>query len=138
MAWRNRDDPANAPHPIVVAKSSDGGVTWARTPIADATPAPPSAPAPAGNAGFPKMAADPRTGNLYVVYVGFTFGDLDTIVQRSTDNGATWSPPVRVNDDPRGNGVFGQQRRCGAPVQEPHVLPRTIVNRSSVQNTTRR
>ena len=105
MAWRNRDDPANAPHPIVVAKSSDGGATWTRTPIQDATVAPTTAPAPAGNAGFPKMAADPTTGNLYVAYLGFNFGDLDALVQRSTDNGATWSQPVRVNDDPRGNGI---------------------------------
>ena len=43
-AWRNRDDPAAAPHPIVVAKSSDGGVTWTRTPIQDATPAPTGTP----------------------------------------------------------------------------------------------
>jgi len=105
MAWRNRDDPANAPHPIVVAKSTDGAATWTRTPINDATPAPTGIPAPTGNAGFPKMAVDPNSGNIYVTYLGFDFGDLDTIVQRSTDNGATWSRPVRVNDDPRGNGV---------------------------------
>jgi hypothetical protein len=105
IAWRNRDDPATAPHPIVVAKSSDGGATWTRTPIQDATVAPTTAPAPAGNAGFPKMAVDPNSGTLYVTYLGFNFGDLDTLLQRSTDNGATWSQPVRVNDDPRGNGV---------------------------------
>jgi hypothetical protein len=108
IAWRNRDDPANAPHPIVVAKSSDGGVTWTRTSINDATPAPAGIPAPAGNAGFPKMAFDPNTGpfgTLYVTYVGFDFGDLDLIVQRSMDGGVTWSRPLRVNDDPRGNGV---------------------------------
>ena len=108
MAWRNRDDPANAPHPIVVAKSSDGGVTWTRTPINDATPAPAGIPAPTGNAGFPKMAYDPNTGPfgaLYVTYLGFDFGDLDVLVQRSIDTGVTWSPPLRVNDDPRGNGV---------------------------------
>jgi hypothetical protein len=105
IAWRNRDDPAAAPHPIEVAKSSDGGLTWTRTPIQDATVAPTTAPAPAGAAGFPKMAVDPASGNLYVTYLGFNFGDLDTLVQRSTDNGATWSQPLRVNDDPRGNGV---------------------------------
>jgi hypothetical protein len=105
IAWRNRDDPAAAPHPIEVAKSSDGGATWTRTPIQDVTAAPATAPAPAGAAGFPKMAVDTNSGTLYVTYLGFNFGDLDTLVQRSTDNGATWSQPVRVNDDPRGNGV---------------------------------
>ncbi len=108
IAWRNRDDPANAPHPIVVARSSDGGVTWARTPINDATPAPAGIPAPTGNAGFPKMAVDPNAGpfgTLYVTYLGFDFGDLDVLVQRSLDTGVTWSRPVRVNDDPMRNGL---------------------------------
>lgn len=105
LAWRNRDDPAAAPHPIEVAKSSDGGATWTRTPIVDATVAPTTAPPPTGNAGFPKMAVDLNSGTLYVVYLGFNFGDLDALIQRSTDNGATWSQPLRVNDDPRGNGV---------------------------------
>ncbi|HEX2046916.1 MAG TPA: sialidase family protein [Acidimicrobiales bacterium] len=109
IAWRNRDDPQNtvatAPRPMVVAKSTDGGATWTRTPIGEVGPAPTTAPAPAGSSGYPRMAVDPRTGALYVVYVGFNFGDLDTILQRSTDGGTTWSPPLRVNDDPRGNGV---------------------------------
>jgi hypothetical protein len=54
------------------------------------------------------MAVDPNSGpfgTLYVAYLGFNFGDLDTLVQRSIDGGVTWSQPVRVNDDPRGNGV---------------------------------
>ncbi|MDQ4098846.1 MAG: glycoside hydrolase, partial [Actinomycetota bacterium] len=106
IAWRNRDDPPNTvPHPIVVAKSTDGGVTWARTPIGDVGPPPTGIPAPAGTSGYPRMAVDPRSGALYVVYVGFNFGDLDVIFQRSTDGGATWSQPLRVNDDPRGNGM---------------------------------
>src|SRR5262249_23133928 len=29
----------------------------------------------------------------------------DILLRRSTDGGATWSPPVRVNDDPAGTGV---------------------------------
>lgn len=105
IAWRNRDDPATAPHPIVVAKSADGGATWSRTPIGDVGPAPTTAPAPAGSSGYPRMAVDQKTGALYVVYVGFNFGDLDAILQRSTDGGVTWSQPLRINDDPKGNGV---------------------------------
>ncbi|MFN2607913.1 MAG: cell wall-binding repeat-containing protein [Acidimicrobiales bacterium] len=105
VAWRNRDDPANAPHPIVVAKSTDGGTTWTRTPIGNVGPAPTSAASPAGSSGYPRMAVDAKSGALYVVYSGFNFGDLDVILQRSTDGGATWSPPLRVNDDPKGNGV---------------------------------
>ncbi|MDQ6727979.1 MAG: hypothetical protein M3066_17735 [Actinomycetota bacterium] len=105
LAWRNRDDPSSAPHPIVVAKSTDGGVTFTRTSIGDVGPAPATAPAPTGSSGYPRMAVDPKSGALYVVYVGFNFGDLDTIIQHSTDGGATWSPPLRVNDDPKGTGV---------------------------------
>jgi len=105
IAWRNRDDPGTATHPIVVAKSSDGGATWSRTPIGDVGAPPTSAPAPAGSSGYPRMAIDPNNGALYVVYVAFNFGDLDTIFQRSTDGGATWSAPLRVNDDPKGNGI---------------------------------
>jgi hypothetical protein len=105
VAWRNRDDPSTAPHPIVVAKSTDGGATFTRSSLGDVGPAPTTAPAPAGSAGYPRMAVDAKSGAIYVVYVGFNFGDLDTILQRSTDGGATWSPPTRVNDDPKGNGM---------------------------------
>jgi putative cell wall-binding protein len=105
IAWRNRDDPATAPHPIVMAKSTDAGKTWTRTPVGDVGPAPTNVPAPAGSSGYPRTAIDPKSGAIYVVYTGFNFGDLDAIFQRSTDGGATWSPPVRLNDDPRGNGI---------------------------------
>jgi len=88
-----------------VAKSTDGGVTWSSTNLGDVGPAPATAPPPAGSSGYPRMAVDPKNGNLYVVYVGYNFGDLDVIMQRSTDKGATWSPPARVNDDPMGNGA---------------------------------
>ena len=108
IAWRNRDDPqatvGTSNRPIVVAKSTDGAQTWTRTPIGDVGPAPTTAPPPAGSSGYPRMAVDPKNGNLYVVYVGFN-ADLDVLFQRSTDRGATWSPPKRINDDPAGNGA---------------------------------
>jgi hypothetical protein len=67
IVWRNRDDPSTAPHPIELAKSTDGGATFTRTPIFDVGPAPAAAPAPTGFAGYPRIAVDPRNGVLYVV-----------------------------------------------------------------------
>lgn len=98
VGWRNRD-PAPAPNNIVVAKSADGGATWTRSAVADVTSAPGSHIA----GGFPKLAVEPRTGAIDVVYRGIKFGDPDVFFQRSTDGGTTWSPPLRVNDDPQGN-----------------------------------
>lgn len=63
---------------------------------------------------FPVMAADistgPNRGNLYVTwtnigYPGINSGnDADIYMIRSEDNGTTWSDPVRVNQDPSGQG----------------------------------
>jgi hypothetical protein len=107
IVWRNRDDGYQTQkRPLVLAKSTDGGATFTRTSVDDFAPAPATAVAPAGSAGYPRIAVDPKSGALYIVHVGFDFGDdLDTVLQRSTDGGATWSAPVRVNDDPKGNGV---------------------------------
>ncbi|MBS1493260.1 MAG: T9SS type A sorting domain-containing protein [Bacteroidetes bacterium] len=54
---------------------------------------------------FPKIAADGSygayRGNVYVVYEANPLGPdvADVFVVRSTDYGATWGTPVRVNDD---------------------------------------
>ncbi len=63
---------------------------------------------------FPSMAVDnstgPNRGTIYIVWpnVGFpginTGNDIDIYLIRSTDNGATWSSPIRVNQDPPGLG----------------------------------
>src|SRR5207249_8203130 len=41
---------------------------------------------------------------IYVNRIDTRFGDPDVFVAHSRDQGATWSEPVRVNDDPKGNG----------------------------------
>jgi hypothetical protein len=57
---------------------------------------------------YPSMAADtsggPNRGNLYLVWSDARNGDADILFIRSTDGGQTWSQPVRINDDPVGNG----------------------------------
>jgi len=54
--------------------------------------------------GFGAMSADQQIdGYLYAVWADYRTGDADILLSRSTDNGTTWGPPVRVNDDPVGN-----------------------------------
>jgi hypothetical protein len=89
-----------------VVRSADGGQTW-------------SAPVDAAevydlpfhfdnscfrNFALPALAADPTTGELYLAWADERFGDADILLVTSSDGGQTWSAPVRVNDDPRGNG----------------------------------
>lgn len=62
---------------------------------------------------FPSMAVDisggPNNGTIYVVWsnVGVpginTGTDVSVYIMNSTNNGATWSTPVKVNQDPAGN-----------------------------------
>ncbi len=95
-AYRNRDAPSTAPHPVVVARSVDGGATWARTPVADMQPGPKDAN---NAAGFPRLAVDLKANTIYLVYQNFSAaGNVDLFVQHST-GGTSWSPPVKVNDD---------------------------------------
>ncbi len=61
---------------------------------------------------YPAMAADvwetsPYRGNLYIAYMDTSTAgtDYDIYFMKSEDGGVTWSEPVRVNDDPVGNGA---------------------------------
>ncbi len=59
--------------------------------------------------GFPQIAIDPRGGKrggpLYVSWSDYRNGDIDIFVSFSTNHGHTWSPAVRVNDDPVHDGA---------------------------------
>jgi hypothetical protein len=59
--------------------------------------------------GMPVTAVDrgegTHRGTIYVNWIDERNGDPDVFVIRSRDNGTTWSAPVRVNDDPVGNGA---------------------------------
>lgn len=64
-------------------------------------------PNPGGLLGQAWIAVDhsdgPTRGNVYLlasVVRSSSPDPLDVMFSRSTDGGATWSPPVRVNDDP--------------------------------------
>ena len=50
---------------------------------------------------FPHAAVNPVNGNVYVVFANNPAGvdKADVFLTQSTDGGATWSAPIRVNDD---------------------------------------
>jgi hypothetical protein len=49
----------------------------------------------------PAIAVDPATGAAYVTWEDARFTGVDAVaISRSTDRGATWSPPTRVNASP--------------------------------------
>jgi hypothetical protein len=76
------------------------------------TMAPSGGPNPGGLLGQANVAVDSSNGssrgNVYMLASVDPPGPdpLDVHLIRSTDGGVTWSPPVRVNDDPTGNGAW--------------------------------
>lgn len=96
---------------IVAARSTDGGQDWTRT---DAVTVKgfDSGTVQFPASSFPQLAANPSSGDLYIVYQQvpnadgsypgqadhFIGPDADVLFIRSTDNGATWSRPIVIND----------------------------------------
>ncbi|MEZ4690653.1 MAG: sialidase family protein [Ignavibacteria bacterium] len=88
-------------------KSTNGGITFGTDKnIAQGTP--PDIPISSSGVTFPSIAADitngPNSGNVYVAFCDSRNGDPDVFLTRSTNRGVNWSAPVRVNNDPVGNG----------------------------------
>src|SRR5215472_7923899 len=109
---------ANKPvvYSIGLMRSSDHGQTWSAptqafptTPVlrpdgsGASAPADPETGEPVRDTFSPQYTADPRNGNLYVVweegrFSGFQYNDI--AFSMSSDRGATWSAPIRINQTP--------------------------------------
>ena len=105
--------PDSAPYNVAFVKSTDGGATWTQ-PQTVASILTVGVIDP--NNGFqirtgdiiPEPAIDPKTGQLYAVWQDSRFngGHFDEVaLSTSTDGGATWSTPIRVNT-PTGKAAF--------------------------------
>jgi cysteine-rich repeat protein len=82
---------------ILVARSTDDGATW--TPPAALNT---NAGSDSGHDSFPQVTTDGAGSWVAVWYssdsLGGTIGtDYDILMARSTDSGATWTPPVALN-----------------------------------------
>jgi hypothetical protein len=107
--------PPNTEDYIGFAKSTNGGITYTTTNNAfDVNGIKTSSFNGWGISanGFARIAVDksngPRRGWMYVVTAQQNLppagSDADIVLNRSTDNGNTWSPGIRVNQDGLSNG----------------------------------
>ena len=56
-------------------------------------------------ASLPAFAASTVDDSLFAAWSDYRNGDADAYLARSTDGGETWDEPIRLNDDPSGNGA---------------------------------
>ncbi|HEV2488611.1 MAG TPA: sialidase family protein [Candidatus Acidoferrales bacterium] len=88
---------------IIFTTSHDGGQTFAPTrEIIKTAPIMFQVEAVARSNGFPQIAIDPRGGKAGLIFVSWSDyrnGDVDVFCSTSVDQGATWTPAVRVNTD---------------------------------------
>jgi imidazolonepropionase-like amidohydrolase len=98
------------PNGIVCKKSTDGGHTFGKEIRVSDMPEGWDSPVPGlmRHNGLPVTGVDrspgKNQGTVYVNWIDKRNGDLDVFVAASRDGGATWDPPVRINDDQRGTG----------------------------------
>jgi hypothetical protein len=98
------------PEGLIFKKSTNGGDTFSKEKVISKMPGGWDSPAPGvpRHNGMPVTLVDlsngPNRGTIYVNWIDKRNGDLDVFLASSRDGGETWSNPVRVNDDPKGNG----------------------------------
>ena len=110
------------------SRSTDGGKTFSTPTTAAVVNEVPFRPRNAffrfWSAGFPKLASAPG-GELYMVYTARPAekprDDGDIYVLKSTDKGATWTKPLRLNDD-QGNALQFFPEIAVGPDSTVHVM----------------
>jgi hypothetical protein len=113
-----------------VIRSTDKGVTWPKDSLKIAPSRERGAFDPdtgrniRAEGGIPDVAIDRASGTLYIVWQDASFSGVDEIAfSMSTDNGQTWSMPIKVNQTPRSSTAANQQ----AFVAGVHVTPNGTV-----------
>jgi len=98
------------PRGLVFDRSTDGGWTFGADRVIGEMPGgwDLDIPGISRSNGMPVTGVDhsdgPFRGTLYVNWIDTRNGDPDVFVAATRDGGETWTAPVRVNDDPVGNG----------------------------------
>jgi hypothetical protein len=115
---------------IAMIRSTDKGVTWDKqstviAPSRERGAFDPDTGRPIrAEGGIPEVAVDRASGALYAVWQDASFSGVDEIAfSMSTDNGLTWSTPIKVNQTPRSSTAANQQ----AFVPGVHVAANGVV-----------
>ncbi len=90
--------PYPGPFQLVLARSQDGGATWAESVVEDRVV--PTERFLAFLPPFPSIAVDPASGRVYVGFQDGRLGDPDAWVWSLPRDGRRWEGPARVNDTP--------------------------------------
>ena len=92
---------------IYFDKSTDGGLSFGTDRVIQQGLTP-TIPITSSGVTFPSIDTDvsggANNGNIYLVWCDGRNGDADIFLTRSTNKGADWSSPLRVNNDPVSNG----------------------------------
>src|SRR5581483_6627636 len=97
--WSQGDD-------IMMVTSRDGGKTYSHAkPIIHTAPIMFAIDTLDRANGFPPIAADSKSGRLYVTWSDYRNGDIDVFLASSSDRGKHWSSPIRVNNDAPHSGA---------------------------------
>lgn len=98
------------PWSLVVSSSADGGGHFRPGVVVDADVVAPERVMLIFTLPAPSIVAD-SGGRVFVAWHDARNGDWDAFLRRSPDGGRTWAPPLRLNDDPVGNGRHQYQPR---------------------------
>jgi hypothetical protein len=101
--WENLPGTYDAKFSLIVARSADRGRTWSAGHLVDADIVPPHRflvylP---DTPGF----AIGSNGRMVATWADARSGESDILSRSSGDAATSWTPPVRVNRDPAGDGV---------------------------------
>ncbi len=98
QSTRSVDEGKSPPAHLFFSETTDQGKTFKVKPIyeQDGNPATPTSTS--DWLGDAAPGVDLTTGNIYVAWEHMGAGTPNVLFMRSTDNGATWSTPLKVND----------------------------------------
>src|SRR3989449_11036980 len=93
---------------IMISKSTNGGTSFsAPITVTAVIPLPATLPNSSFRENsFPTLAVDPVSGIVYIAWDDYRNGNSDIFLTRSTDKAATFSGPVKLNDDTTTNDQF--------------------------------